>query len=64
MRIGFDATGVSPAGKGISRVARGAVEALAARGADVVAYVRPGVELAAPVEVMQPRPAVVWGAGG
>ncbi|MDX6512514.1 MAG: hypothetical protein QOE36_2018 [Gaiellaceae bacterium] len=64
MRIGFDATAVSPAGKGISRVARGAVEALAARGADVVAYVRPGVELAAPVEKVRARPTVLWEQAG
>ena len=58
--IALDATAVSPEGKGISRVMRGTAEALAARGADVVALVRPGVELDAPVEVVGARPAVLW----
>jgi glycosyltransferase involved in cell wall biosynthesis len=59
-RIAVDATAVSPAGKGIGRVARGAVEALARRGQDVVALVREGVVLEARTEVVRPRPAVAW----
>jgi glycosyltransferase involved in cell wall biosynthesis len=58
--IGIDATAVSPAGKGISRVMRGATEALAARDVDVVALVRPGVRVAAPCESVRARPAVLW----
>ena len=58
--IGIDATGVSPAGKGISRVMRGATEALARRGVELVALVQPGVSLEAPCEVVRARPAVVW----
>lgn len=58
--IGIDATAVSPQGKGISRVMRGATEALARRGADVVALVRPGVSLEAPSEEVRTRPAVLW----
>ena len=61
MRLGLDATAVSPAGKGISRVQRSLAETLARRGAvDLVAFVRPGVELAAPTEVVRARPAVLW----
>jgi glycosyltransferase involved in cell wall biosynthesis len=56
----LDATAVSPAGKGIGRVARGAAEALARRGTDVVALVRPGIELDAPTVVVRHRPAVAW----
>jgi glycosyltransferase involved in cell wall biosynthesis len=59
-RIAVDATAIAPEAKGIGRVARGTVEALARHGADVVALVRPGVELAAPVEAVRARPAVVW----
>src|SRR5438128_1611395 len=58
--LAVDATAVSPAGKGIARVMRGTVEALARRGADVVALVRPGVELDAPTEAVRARPAVLW----
>jgi glycosyltransferase involved in cell wall biosynthesis len=58
--IGIDATAVSPEGKGISRVMRGATEALAARGVEVVALVRPGVGVAAPAEAVRARPAVLW----
>jgi glycosyltransferase involved in cell wall biosynthesis len=58
--IGIDATAVSPEGKGISRVMRGATEALAARGVDVVALVRPGVRVAARCEAVRARPAVLW----
>jgi glycosyltransferase involved in cell wall biosynthesis len=58
--IGIDATAVSPAGKGISRVMRGVAEALAERGVEVVALTRPGVELSVPVEPVRARPAVLW----
>jgi glycosyltransferase involved in cell wall biosynthesis len=58
--IGIDATAVSPEGKGISRVMRGAAEALARRGVDVVALVQPGVRLAARCEPVRARPAVFW----
>jgi len=64
MRLAVDATAVSPAAKGIGRVARGTVEALAARGADVVALVQPGITVAAPSEVVHARPAVVWEQSG
>jgi glycosyltransferase involved in cell wall biosynthesis len=61
LRLGLDATAVSPAGKGISRVQRSLAETLARRGAvDLVALVRPGVELAAPTETVRARPAVLW----
>jgi glycosyltransferase involved in cell wall biosynthesis len=61
LRLGLDATAVSAAGKGISRVQRSLAETLARRGVvDVVALVRPGVELAARSEVVRSRPAVVW----
>jgi glycosyltransferase involved in cell wall biosynthesis len=61
LRLGLDATAVSPAGKGISRVQRSLAETLARRGAvDLVAFVRPGVELAAPTEMVRARPAVLW----
>ena len=61
MRLGLDATAVSPAGKGISRVQRSLAETLARRGAvDLVALVRPGIELAAPTETVRARPAVLW----
>jgi glycosyltransferase involved in cell wall biosynthesis len=58
--IGIDATAVSPEGKGISRVMRGATEALVGRGVDVVALVRPGVRIAAPCDAVRARPAVLW----
>jgi glycosyltransferase involved in cell wall biosynthesis len=58
--IGIDATAVSPEGKGISRVMRGATEALAAGGADVVALVREGVRVEARCEPVRARPAVLW----
>jgi glycosyltransferase involved in cell wall biosynthesis len=64
MRLAVDATAVTPAAKGIGRVARGAVEALAARGADVVGLVQPGITLAAPSEVVRARPAVLWEQAG
>jgi glycosyltransferase involved in cell wall biosynthesis len=61
LRLGLDATAVSPAGKGISRVQRSLAETLARRGAvDLVAFVRPGIELAAPTETVRARPAVLW----
>jgi glycosyltransferase involved in cell wall biosynthesis len=58
--IGIDATAVSPAGKGISRVMRGVTEALARRGVDVVALVREGGPIAARSEPVRARPAVLW----
>jgi len=58
--IAVDATAVSPAGKGISRAMRGAAEALARHGVDVVALVRSGVELEAPCETVRARPALWW----
>jgi len=58
--IGIDATAVSPEGKGISRVMRGATEALARRGVDVVALVREGVAVEARCEPVRARPAVLW----
>jgi glycosyltransferase involved in cell wall biosynthesis len=58
--IAIDATAVSPDGKGISRVMRGAAEALTRAGTDVVALVRPGVELHAPTAAVRSRPAVMW----
>jgi glycosyltransferase involved in cell wall biosynthesis len=61
VRVGLDATAVSPAGKGISRVQRSLVETLARRGVvDVAALVQPGVEIDAPTEAVRARPAVVW----
>jgi glycosyltransferase involved in cell wall biosynthesis len=61
LRLGLDATAVSPEGKGISRSQRSLAETLARRGlVDVVALVRPGVALAAPVEPVRARPAVLW----
>jgi glycosyltransferase involved in cell wall biosynthesis len=61
LQLGLDATAVSPAGKGISRVQRSLAETLARRGAvELVALVRPGVELAAPTETVRARPAVLW----
>jgi glycosyltransferase involved in cell wall biosynthesis len=59
-QVAIDATAVAPTGKGIGRVARGAAEALARRGVDVVALVRPGVELDAPTQAMRHRPALAW----
>jgi glycosyltransferase involved in cell wall biosynthesis len=58
--IGIDATAVSPAGKGISRVMRGVTEALARREVGVVALVREGVPIAARSEPVRARPAVLW----
>src|SRR5438552_1570074 len=46
-RVAVDATAVRPGARGIGRVARGTVEALAGRGLDVVAHVRvcyPGLD--------------------
>jgi len=63
-RLAVDATAVAPGAKGIGRVARGTVEALAARGVDVVALVQDGVELAAPTQVVRARPAVLWEQAG
>jgi glycosyltransferase involved in cell wall biosynthesis len=60
VRLAVDATAIAPDAKGIGRVARGTAEALAARGIDVVALVRRGAEIGVPVELVRPRPAVLW----
>ena len=61
MRLALDATAVSVAGKGISRVQASLAETLARRGnVEVVALVRRGVQLAAPTELVRSRPAVAW----
>src|SRR5918911_3632327 len=59
-RLAVDATAVAPGAKGIGRVAKGTVEALAERGLDVVALTGSGVELRAPVKAVRARPAVLW----
>ena len=59
-RLAIDATAIAPHAKGIGRVAKGTVEALAGRGADVVALVRPGTAVAAPSSAVHARPAVLW----
>jgi glycosyltransferase involved in cell wall biosynthesis len=64
LRIGVDATAVSPAGKGHARTQRHAVEALAERDElELVAFVR-SAEAAAllPVEavVVRERPSILW----
>src|SRR5438105_12514737 len=59
-RLAVDATAVAPGAKGIGRVARGTVEALAARGVDVVALSGGGAELRAPTQAVRARPAVLW----
>jgi glycosyltransferase involved in cell wall biosynthesis len=59
-RFAIDATAVAPGAKGIGRVARGAVEALAERGVDIVALVQRGAKLEAPTEAVRSRPAVLW----
>lgn len=68
LRIGVDATAVSPAGKGHARTQRHAVEALALQdGLELVAFVR-SAEAAAllPVEtvVIRERPSIVWEQAG
>jgi glycosyltransferase involved in cell wall biosynthesis len=60
MRLAIDTTAVTPAAKGIGRVAKGTAEALAVGGIDVTALVRPGVVLAAPTEAVRARPALYW----
>src|SRR5919205_44703 len=59
-RLAVDATAVAPGAKGIGRVAKGTVEALAARGVDVVALASAGAELDAHAETVRARPAVLW----
>jgi len=59
-RLAVDATAVVPGAKGIGRVARGTVEALAARGVDVVALTQADASVAAPREVVRAWPAVLW----
>src|SRR5207247_10447778 len=58
--VGIDATAVSRDGKGISRAMRGVAEALTRGGSEIVALVRPGVEVHAPIAGVRPRPAVMW----
>lgn len=60
VRLAVDATSVTPAGKGIARVARSAVGALADRGLDVTALAQEGAKLRAPTETVRSRPAVLW----
>jgi glycosyltransferase involved in cell wall biosynthesis len=59
-RLAIDATAIVPGAKGIGRVAKGTVEALAARGADVVALVQPGAQVATETREVRARPAVLW----
>ncbi|TMJ93875.1 MAG: hypothetical protein E6G67_11070, partial [Actinobacteria bacterium] len=59
-RVAVDATAVRPGARGIGRVARGTVEALAGRGLDVVALVRDARAVGVPAEVVRARPAVLW----
>src|ERR671934_1383106 len=59
-RIAVDATAVAPDAKGIGRVAKGTVEALAKRGVDVVALAREDAELDARTQAVRARPAVLW----
>jgi len=59
-RLGIDATSVAPDGKGISRVQRRTVEALAALGRhDLVVFARHPGELPGSLAVTE-RPALVW----
>jgi glycosyltransferase involved in cell wall biosynthesis len=59
-RLGIDATSVAPDGKGISRVQRRTVEALAALGRhELVVFARHPQELPGSVAVTE-RPALVW----
>ncbi|MDX6506932.1 MAG: hypothetical protein QOG06_1576 [Gaiellaceae bacterium] len=60
-RVAVDATSVSPRGKGISRVQRETVRALAALGRpELVAYVAEDVELEVPTVRVRRRPALFW----
>src|SRR5919201_1887614 len=59
-RLAVDATAVAPDAKGIGRVAKGTVEALAQRGVDVVALARGDAELDARTQAVRARPAVLW----
>src|ERR671932_1656743 len=59
-RLAVDATAVAPGAKGVGRVAKGTVKALAERGVDVTALAREGAELDSRVEAVRPRPAVLW----
>jgi glycosyltransferase involved in cell wall biosynthesis len=59
-RLAVDATAIAPEAKGVGRVARGVVEALARHGDEVVALVSERATVAAPTEVVRARPAVVW----
>lgn len=65
MKLGIDATSVAPEGKGIARVQRGIVEALAARGEhELVVWVRhpEAIDLFAGVktELVEPRLTLWW----
>jgi glycosyltransferase involved in cell wall biosynthesis len=63
--IAIDATSVSPRGKGISRVQRETVRALAALGRhELVAYVAEDVELEVPTVRVRRRPALLWEQAG
>jgi Glycosyl transferases group 1 len=60
-RIAIDATSISAAGKGLSRVQRATVRALAALGRhELFAYVAEDVELEVPATRIRRRPAVLW----
>jgi glycosyltransferase involved in cell wall biosynthesis len=60
-RVGIDATSVSSAGKGIARVQRGTVQALAALGRfELVVYGRAGADLGVPTERVSYRLALGW----
>jgi hypothetical protein len=56
-----DATSISPSGKGLSRVQRDTVRALAALGRhELLAYVAEDVELEVPTVRIRRRPALAW----
>jgi hypothetical protein len=60
-RIAIDATSISAAGKGLSRVQRATVRALAALGRhELFAYVAEDVELEVPAARIRRQPAVLW----
>jgi glycosyltransferase involved in cell wall biosynthesis len=61
MRLGVDATGVFPSGKGITRVQRGIVQALRARGApELVVFSRHPEELGGDALLVRPRLTLLW----
>jgi glycosyltransferase involved in cell wall biosynthesis len=65
-RLGVDATGVAPGGKGISRVQRGTVRALAELGRhELVVFARHPEELApVPAHAVRARPTILWEQAG